>query len=74
MERDAALAEAMRRVGGMRALGRALKVSGQAVQKWTRAPVGHVLAIERISGISRFELRPDVYPPDEGRLTSRPRS
>ena len=38
----------------------------QAVQKWLRTgriPAERVLAVEEHSGISRCELRPDLYPP-----------
>ena len=38
-------------------------VKYQAVQKWRkRIPAERVLLIESISGVSRHELRPDLYP------------
>lgn len=63
----AALAEAIKRVGSGRELGRRLTppISGQAVSLWRRVPVepfNRVLQIERITGISRYRLRPDIYP------------
>jgi hypothetical protein len=56
-----AMHEAIRRVGGLTALGRALGTSPQAVFQWKKAPAVRVLEIERLSGVSRYELRPDVY-------------
>lgn len=51
--------------GGLRALARQLNVSYQAVQKWLKSgvPPTRVLEVEEVTGISRHELRPDVYGP-----------
>lgn len=51
--------------GGARALATALKISRVAVYNWKRVPVTRVLDVERLTGIPRHDLRPDVYP-DEG--------
>lgn len=51
--------------GGQSALARILKVTPQAVQKMCasgRVPAERVLEIEKATGISRHELRPDIYP------------
>jgi DNA-binding transcriptional regulator YdaS (Cro superfamily) len=40
-----------------------LGISRQALQQWERVPVRHVLALEALTGVSRHELRPDVYGP-----------
>lgn len=37
-------------------------ISLQAVSKWDRIPAERVLTVEKITGISRHELRPDLYP------------
>lgn len=37
-------------------------ISQAAVSKWRRVPADRVLTIERISGIPRGKLRPDLYP------------
>lgn len=61
-----AIQKAAKAVGGQSALARELKVTPQAVQKMCsggRVPAERVLDIERITGISRSELRPDLYPP-----------
>jgi DNA-binding transcriptional regulator YdaS (Cro superfamily) len=53
------------KVGGNTGLARALgKITPQAVSQWLRVPVGRVLEVERITGIPRSELRPDIYPPE----------
>lgn len=54
--------------GGPSALARALTESGavissQAISKWDRVPAERVLEVERLTGVSRYELRPDVYGP-----------
>jgi DNA-binding transcriptional regulator YdaS (Cro superfamily) len=54
---------AVEAAGGFHALGRALGISGAAVVQWTRVPVTHVLEIERLYRVPRWELRPDIYPP-----------
>ena len=56
------LEQALASVGGQAALARRLGVSRQAVQAWKTAPVRRVLQIEKITGVSRHDLRPDVYP------------
>jgi DNA-binding transcriptional regulator YdaS (Cro superfamily) len=59
-----ALERAKSAVGGDAALAKMLGIKPQAVQQWKRAPVGRVLNIERITGVSRHLLRPDIYPVD----------
>jgi DNA-binding transcriptional regulator YdaS (Cro superfamily) len=59
---DAPLREAIRAAGGVRPLGRLLGISGSAIVQWERTPVLRVLEIERLTGVSRHRLRPDVYP------------
>jgi DNA-binding transcriptional regulator YdaS (Cro superfamily) len=41
---------------------RELNLSSGAVSQWTRIPAERVLDVERITGIPREELRPDLYP------------
>jgi DNA-binding transcriptional regulator YdaS (Cro superfamily) len=43
-------------------------VSAQAVGLWVKSkkvPADRVLAIEAASGVSRHDLRPDIYPREE---------
>lgn len=59
------LKRAIEAAGGPAALGKEVGVSAQAVCQWDEVPPLRVLAVERASGISRHELRPDLYPPAE---------
>jgi DNA-binding transcriptional regulator YdaS (Cro superfamily) len=60
-------------VGGLGALAKRLDISRQAVDKWRRAgvPAERVLFLESISGVSRSELRPDLYPAESSRLKAK---
>lgn len=53
---------------GLQPLASRLGISYQAVQRWFvrgRVPAERVLAIEAATGVSRHELRPDIYPVDD---------
>ena len=63
MKHDEALHLAILTVGSRRKLGRLLGLSGQAVAGWRRIPAERVLDTERVTGISRVVLRPDLYGP-----------
>ncbi len=53
---------------GFRArLSRALGLHPSAVYQWHRVPARRVLDVERVTGIPRHELRPDIYPPQDAR-------
>jgi DNA-binding transcriptional regulator YdaS (Cro superfamily) len=49
------------RAGGVVRLSLALGLSRAAVAQWHRVPAERVLEVERLTGISRYELRPDVF-------------
>jgi DNA-binding transcriptional regulator YdaS (Cro superfamily) len=49
--------------GSMTALGKGLGLTRNAITMWTKVPAEHALAIERLFGAARWELRPDLYPP-----------
>ncbi|CDP50684.1 hypothetical protein [Devosia sp. DBB001] len=55
--------EAAGKVGGLVALATELGIKHQALYSWKRVPADRVLEIERITGVSRHELRPDVFGP-----------
>ena len=60
-----AIVEACEKAGGQSALARALGCTPQAVQRMCasdRVPAERVLQIEKITGVSRHALRPDIYP------------
>jgi hypothetical protein len=59
---DKALEKAIANVGSSKALAEALGVSAQAVSQWDRVPPLRVLDVERVTGVPRHELRPDMYP------------
>ena len=61
---EESLQEAIRRAGGQGALARKLGIKQQAVTQWRIAPTARVLNIERLTGIRREDLRPDVFEPD----------
>lgn len=53
---------AKEKAGGPAALAKALGgVTSQAVSQWKKVPAERVLDVERITGISRHDLRPDVF-------------
>ena len=57
-----ALRRAVDSVGGQAKFARLIGVTAQAVSQWDEVPPLRVLMVERISGIPRHELRPDLYP------------
>ena len=68
-ESDSALARAVRLAGSQSAFGRLIGKRQSTVHEWLKAnalPPEHVLTVERETGISRHDLRPDVYGPAPG--------
>lgn len=61
--KDAPLALAIEKAGGVAALAKALNVSSQNISQWRRCPPGRCLDVEALTGVSRHELRPDIYGP-----------
>lgn len=55
--------EAADRIGGIVALAKALGITKGAVSQWERVPAEHVLSVEHLTGVSRHDLRPDVFGP-----------
>lgn len=62
----AALRSAVEKVGSQSAFARLIGVTQHAVWRWLNEgkhlPAEHVLAVETATGISRHDLRPDLYP------------
>lgn len=62
------LQDAVKRVGSQSATARLLGVTQAAVWGWlnrgTQLPAEYVLAIEAATGITKEQLRPDLYRPD----------
>ncbi|MDR2506582.1 MAG: helix-turn-helix domain-containing protein [Candidatus Accumulibacter sp.] len=66
---ESSIERAVQAVGSQSALARAVNVTPQAVQQWVEAGrVSHkkVIDVERVSGVPRQELRPDIYPTERG--------
>ena len=58
---EMALKRAIEAAGGPTKLGRQLGISGAAVVMWGRLPATRVLEVERITGVPKELLRPDLY-------------
>ena len=74
---EEALERAKAAVGGNTALAQALTDRGnpitqQAVSQWRRVPAERAIEVERVTGVSRRELRPDIYPPPDAEPSSAP--
>ena len=52
---------AIEKVGGFRAMGRLLGLSHEAPRKWKKIPDKYLLKIEKLTGIDREQLRPDLF-------------
>ena len=53
--------------GGSTALAAAIgNITTQAVSQWSQVPPSRVLDVERVTGISRYDLRPDVFGEKKG--------
>lgn len=62
-----ALKKSVAKVGDNQSeLARICGVSQNAVWKWIQStkqlPAEHVIAVEKATGVSRHDLRPDIYP------------
>lgn len=58
---------AVEAAGGVQAVAEKFGIRRQAIEKWInhkRLPPKRVLELEAASGISRHDLRPDLYPRD----------
>ncbi|WP_072866490.1 transcriptional regulator [Devosia limi] len=60
-----ALEAAIKAVGTAQKFAEKIGVTPQAVSQWRRVPALRVLAVEKASGVSRHDLRPDIYPREE---------
>lgn len=58
---DAGLKMAIAAAGGPVKFAAKLKIRRQAVSKWKKCPAHRIIQVEKISGIPREELRPDLY-------------
>jgi DNA-binding transcriptional regulator YdaS (Cro superfamily) len=58
---DKALKRAIELAGGPVKFAAALDINRQAVWTWTKCPTHRVFAVEALTGVSREELRPDLF-------------
>lgn len=69
MTRYEALIAAVEAVGSQAEFARGLDVAQPTVWRWVhqtkQIPAEHVLTAERLTGVSRHDLRPDIYPREE---------
>lgn len=61
-----ALRRAIKAAGGQCALASKIGIRQNAISNWLRrrkkVPAERVLMVERFTGVSRHDLRPDIYP------------
>lgn len=62
---DAELKKVIDMAGGQLALARYLGISQAAISQWRRIPHLRVLEVEKLTGISRHVLRPDIFGPKD---------
>ena len=65
-DKDGALERAIEAAGGGNKLAVGIGVTPQALSQWSKVPPLRVLDVERVSGVPRHELRPDIYPAPAG--------
>src|SRR5712672_1028222 len=70
--RDAGLEQAIKAAGGVASLARAIGIAQPSVSAWSRIPAERVLAVEELTRVHRFVLRPDLYGPPEDQVASKP--
>jgi len=66
-ESDTVIARAVRDAGSQAAFGRKVGKRQSTVREWLKAgrvSPTEVLAVEAATGVSRHDLRPDIYPRD----------
>jgi DNA-binding transcriptional regulator YdaS (Cro superfamily) len=66
-EKDPALEKAIKAAGTGNELALRIGVTPQALSQWDRVPPLRVIDVEKASGVSRYELRPDIYPLEKAR-------
>ena len=52
---------AIEKFGSVKALAAELGIAPQGISQWKQIPGRHVRAMERITGIHREQLRPDLF-------------
>ena len=65
---NAPLVRAITKVKRLKVIAEACGITEQAVCQWEKVPAEHVIKVERVSGVSRHDLRPDLYPKERPRF------
>jgi TorA maturation chaperone TorD len=68
--RDAGLELAIKAAGGVASLARGIGIAQPSVSAWKRIPAERVLAVEALTQVQRFVLRPDLYAAPEATAKS----
>jgi DNA-binding transcriptional regulator YdaS (Cro superfamily) len=64
---ETALDIAKKKASGPSGLAKAIGgLTPQAVSQWRQVPATRVLDVERVTGVPRHQLRPDIYPAPVG--------
>lgn len=61
MQRPEIVDRVIKAAGGVNAVARAFGIAPASVSGWRSIPPDRVLALEALTGISRYEQRPDVF-------------
>src|SRR3981189_2768159 len=69
--RDAGLEQAIRAAGGIASLARAIGIAQPSVSAWSRIPAERVVAVESLTRVPRFLLRPDLYGQPEDQVSAK---
>jgi TorA maturation chaperone TorD len=69
--RDTGLELAIKAAGGVASLARGIGIAQPSVSAWSRIPAERVLAVETLTRVHRYILRPDLYGPSEDQVTSK---
>lgn len=66
LDQSEIIRDAFEKAGGIGAVAKAFEMSEEGVRLWRargKVPDKHVIELERISGVPRQRLRPDLYCP-----------
>ena len=69
--RDAGLEQAIKAADGVASLARAMGIAQPSVSAWSHIPAERVLAVEALTRVHRFILRPDLYGQPEDQVSSK---
>ena len=62
LTREMGLQIAIKAAGSMRGLARLLDIAPQSIVRWKKGiPAERVIEVERVTGVPRAVLRPDLY-------------